>query len=70
MTKIEKKAMSYDKGTTKKPLQRKAIMKMTNDMTLLPTHEVLRRLYVRHSTGMWIVATGVTWFGIFWVRFS
>lgn len=65
MTKAISSALKYESATPKKFIKRKAIMQMTNDMTLLPTHEVLRRLYKRHSVGVWELISVATWTLIF-----
>lgn len=70
MTKAISSALKYESATPKKFIKRKAIMQMTNDMTLLPTHEVLRRLYKRHSVGVWETITVVTWVIVLTSKFN
>jgi hypothetical protein len=55
--------MKYEE-TPIKPKQfikRKSVMKLTNDITKLPTHEILRRLYKRHSVGVWMTLNIAAW---------
>lgn len=53
--------------TDDKPkLQRRAIMKMTNDITMLPTYEILWRLVKRHKLGLWQLTAISAWLAIAW----
>jgi hypothetical protein len=49
-------------------LQRRAMMRHTNDITKLPTYEVLYRMYKRHNLGILYLTIGVTWFYIVWQK--
>lgn len=56
--------MRYEK-TPVKIIRRKAIAKMTNDITKLSTLEILRRLFKRHETLVLYLALTMTWTMIF-----
>lgn len=47
-------------------ISRRAVMKMTNDITKLPTYEILWRVYKRHSVGFWMATTILTNVLIIW----
>lgn len=51
-----------------KILVRRAMMKHTNDMTKLPTYEILYRVYKRHSVGFWMTLTAATYVWIVWSK--
>jgi hypothetical protein len=44
----------------KKRLTHKTSFSLTNDIELLPTREILRRLYKRHAIGVWQFSTILT----------
>jgi hypothetical protein len=43
---------------------RRQLMRLETDITKLPTFEILRRVYKRHSTGVWQTITVITWAAI------
>lgn len=58
--------MKYEKAPIKKLIKRKAVAKMTTDMSKLSTLNVLRYLYTRHRaeiwiTGFWLLLAGNVW---------
>lgn len=55
---------------TDRIIKRKAIQKMINDITKLPTLEIVRRLYKRHSVGVWEILLAVTWFWVVWEKLN
>lgn len=66
-------AMTYEKTPLnvklkRAPLQSKRLYRDTNDIELMPTHEVMRRLYKRHSVGMWQTVVIITWAAIIWAK--
>ena len=55
-------AMTYERSKkTPVVVTRKAANRLNNDINVMPTHEVFRRLYKRHSVGVWETITAVTW---------
>lgn len=51
-------------------ISRRAVMKMTNDITKLPTYEILWRVYKRHSVGFWMTANVLTIALVLWGKLS
>jgi len=51
-------------------VSKKAALRATNDINKLPTYEILRRVYARHKTGLWQLASVATWvviaYQVFW----
>lgn len=52
-------------------ISKRAALRATNDINKLPTHEILRRVYARHKTGLWQLAAVTTWvviaYNVFWL---
>lgn len=49
------KAMQYEKTPIRPLAKSKGALKLTTDMTKLSTLNILRYLYRRHDTSVWIV---------------
>lgn len=49
-----------DEDSDKLP-SRNQLLKLETNIEKLPTIEVLRRVYKRHSTGIWQLTTAITW---------
>lgn len=59
--------MQYEK-TAKALIKRKAVAKLTTDMSKLSTLNIMRYLYKRHDASVWIFACMTTWAVIIWLK--
>lgn len=50
-----------DESNDNKMPSARQLMKLENNIDKLPTREVLRRMYKRHSTGVWQTICLLTW---------
>lgn len=71
MGKTPATAMTYERVPLKRThLKRKAMNKLNNDITVMSTPEVLRRLYKRHEVGVWETITVISWIAILVSKFN
>lgn len=51
-------------------ISKRATLRATNDINKLPTWEIGRRVYARHTKGLWQTAAITTWvviaYNVFW----
>ncbi len=60
--------MKYEKAPITALIKRKSVAKLTTDMSKLSSLNILRYLYKRHDTSVWIFACAMSWALIIWIK--